>query len=97
LEPDDKMWNDAAGLLIWMSHPAWPSVIWQVYSYDYETHGAFYGAKKACEPIHVQWNSVNGKLQVINTTLGKISNAKASFKIYNLKGQKLYEEKMQMD
>ena len=94
---NQKMWNYASGLLLWMSHPAWPSVIWQVYSYDYETHGAFYGAKKACEPIHVQWNSVNGKLQVINTTLGKISNAKASFKIYNLKGQKLYEEKISVN
>lgn len=23
---NDKMWNDAAGLLIWMSHPAYPSL-----------------------------------------------------------------------
>lgn len=91
---NQKMWNYSSGLLLWMSHPAWPSVIWQTYSYDYETHGSFYGAKKACEPIHIQWNQTNGKLQVINTTLKAIPNAKVLFSIYNLSGKKLYEQKI---
>ena len=94
---NQKMWNNASGLLLWMSHPAWPSVIWQTYSYDYETHGSFYGAKKACEPIHIQWNSINGKLQAINTTLEVVPNAKALFEIYNLKGQKLYGKKISVN
>lgn len=94
---NQKMWNNASGLLLWMSHPAWPSVIWQTYSYDYETHGSFYGAKKACEPIHIQWNPINRKLQVINTTLKTVPNAKVSFEIYNLRGQKLYEKKMSVN
>lgn len=88
---NQKMWNYASGLLLWMSHPAWPSVIWQTYSYDYETHGSFYGVKKACEPVHIQWNSVNRKLQVINTTLKELPGTKAFFRIYDLKGNKLYE------
>lgn len=44
---NQKMWNYASGLLLWMSHPAWPSMIWQTYSYDYETHGSFYGANES--------------------------------------------------
>ena len=24
------------GLLIWMSHPAWPSFVWQTYDYYFE-------------------------------------------------------------
>ena len=48
---NDKMWNDAAGLLIWMSHPAYPSFVWQTYDYYYDPTGAYWGAKKACEPL----------------------------------------------
>ena len=32
----DKMWNDASGMLIWMSHPAYPSFVWQTYDYYYD-------------------------------------------------------------
>ena len=46
---NDKMWDDAAGLLIWMSHPAYPSFVWQTYDYYYDPTGAYWGAKKACE------------------------------------------------
>ena len=51
---NDKMWNDAAGLLIWMSHPAYPSFVWQTYDYYYDPTGAYWGAKKACEHLHLQ-------------------------------------------
>ncbi|HKG13516.1 MAG TPA: glycoside hydrolase family 2 TIM barrel-domain containing protein, partial [Pyrinomonadaceae bacterium] len=44
------LWEPNAGRLMWMSHPAWPSMEWQMYSSDYSTHGAFFGVKKACEP-----------------------------------------------
>lgn len=89
---NQKMWNYASGLLLWMSHPAWPSMIWQTYSYDYETHGSYYGVKKACEPIHIQWNAVNGKLQVVNTTLKNIPEARVSYAIYALQGKQLYKK-----
>ncbi len=89
---NQKMWNNASGLLLWMSHPAWPSMIWQTYSYDYETHGSFYGSKKACEPLHIQWNAVNNKVQVINTTLKSVAKAKAAFTVYNTQGKRVYSK-----
>ena len=89
---NQQMWSYASGLLLWMSHPAWPSMIWQTYSYDYETHGSYYGVKKACEPVHIQWNAVNGKLQIINTTLHTIPDAKVSYLIYSLQGKQIYRK-----
>src|ERR1043165_10218817 len=44
------LWEPNTGRPMWMSHPAWPSMEWQMYSSDYSTHGAFFGVKKACEP-----------------------------------------------
>jgi hypothetical protein len=85
-----KLWDDASGILLWMTHPAWPSMIWQTYTWDYETHAAFYGAKKACEPVHIQLQPVSRDVQVINTSLQEYSHAKVSAEVLSLQGKKLY-------
>jgi hypothetical protein len=46
------------GMQLWMSHPAWPSMVWQTYDYYFDPTGAYFGCKKASEPIHIQWNPV---------------------------------------
>jgi len=61
-----NIWNDSSGILLWMSHPAWPSTVWQVYDYWYGTDGAFFGSKKANEPIHIQYCPVNDMIELIN-------------------------------
>jgi Exo-beta-D-glucosaminidase Ig-fold domain len=42
------------GLLILMSHPCWPSMVWQTYDYYLEPTAGYFGAKKASEPLHIQ-------------------------------------------
>ena len=44
------------GLLIWMSHPSWPTFVWQTYDYFFEPTAAYFCAKKGSEPLHIQWN-----------------------------------------
>ncbi len=86
---NSKMWDKTSGILLWMSHPAWPSMVWQTYSWDYETFGSYFGSKKACEPLHIQMNLHNKKVVVLNTTLKKYSQLKASLDIFDLTGKKL--------
>ncbi len=62
------LWTRNSGRLLWMTHPAWPSNHWQIYSSDYDTHAAYYGSKKACEPVHAQMDLPDYRLAVINTT-----------------------------
>lgn len=62
------LWNPNTGRLMWMTHPAWPSMEWQMYSSDYSTHGAYFGVKKACEPLHVQLDQPDLSLTVVNNT-----------------------------
>lgn len=83
---NDKMWDDAAGLLIWMSHPAYPSFVWQTYDYYYDPTGAYWGAKKACEHLHIQWNASTNSIKVINTTSSDLKGAIATATVYNLDG-----------
>lgn len=83
---NSRLWNNTSGILLWMTHPAWPSMIWQTYSYDFETTGAYYGSKKACEPIHVQYNLNDSSVSLINTTLQDLDNISIQIKIVNPDG-----------
>ena len=63
------LWTRNSGRLLWMTHPAWPSNHWQIYSSDYDTQASYYGVKTATEPLHVQMNLPDFGLAVVNTTL----------------------------
>jgi hypothetical protein len=63
------LWTSNSGRLLWMTHPAWPSNTWQIYSSDYDTAAAYYAVKKACEPLHAQLDLPDYGLAVVNTTL----------------------------
>jgi hypothetical protein len=78
------------GLLIWMSHPTWPSMVWQTYDYYFEPSAAYFAAKKATEPIHIQWNSATGKVEVVNYNAGNRANLTARAEIFNLAGKSVW-------
>jgi hypothetical protein len=86
---NSKMWDNASGLLLWMSHPAWPSMVWQTYSWDYETFGSYFGCKKACEPLHIQMNLHDNKVVVVNATNKIYQKIQAKFEIFDLNGKKI--------
>ncbi|MFT3993562.1 MAG: glycoside hydrolase family 2 TIM barrel-domain containing protein [Dysgonomonas sp.] len=89
---NSKMWNNTSGQILWMSHPAWPSMIWQTYTYDYETPGSYFGAKKACEPVHIQMNLPNKDVMIVNTTLIDMKSMSASLVYIDLSGKELYKK-----
>ena len=86
---NSRLWGDASGVLLWMSHPAWPSVEWQTYSWDYETFGSYFGSRKACEPVHVQMNLDDHDVVVLNTTTSDLDGMKVSLTCYDLAGKKI--------
>ncbi len=82
----DHLWNDASGLIIWMSQSAFPSCVWQTYDYYFDATGAYWGAKRACEPVHIQWNPVTNGVKVVNTTRSDLRGVRAELKVYGLDG-----------
>jgi Beta-galactosidase/beta-glucuronidase len=89
---NSKMWDSTTGLILWMSHPAWPSMIWQTYSYDYDTPASYFASKKACEPIHIQKNLPDHDVIVLNTTREKQKDLQASISVYDMYGNLLESE-----
>jgi len=85
------------GLLIWMSHPAWPSFVWQTYDYYLEPTAAYFGAKKANEPLHVQWNPLNNAVEVVNYHAGDAFGLTVTARILGLSGEVLWENPVGLD
>jgi hypothetical protein len=94
---NDRMWNDCTGVMIWMSNPAWPSLTWNTYDYYMEPTAAYFACRKACEPVHIQWNIATNKVKVVNGTSGELKGLKAEVIIYNLDGSVFQTKSAKLD
>jgi len=81
------MWDNASGVMTWMSQSAYPSFVWQTYDYYYDLTGAYWGVRKACEPLHIQWSSADNSVKVVNTTPDDLHGLTAEASVYNMDGQ----------
>jgi hypothetical protein len=86
---NSRLWNNVTGVLLWMSHPAWPSTDWQTYSWDYETPGSYFGTKKACEHLHIQMTLHDMNVSVVNTTLKRYERLKVVCDVHDITGKRI--------
>jgi hypothetical protein len=80
------------GVLVWMTHPAWPSMICQTYDYYLEPTSAYFAIKKGSEPVHIFRNPLDGGIYVANNTLKNITAASAEVIILNEKGETVFSK-----
>jgi exo-1,4-beta-D-glucosaminidase len=65
--------------------PSWPaSPTWQYIDWYLMAGGAYYGAKKACEPLHVQFSYDDRTVWVVNNRSTAHSGLKVSARIVDL-------------
>ena len=82
-----EMFRTTTGIITWMSHPAQPSFVWQLYHYDLEANAALYGVKKAAETIHVQLNEAIAALEVVNNTPAALHGLTLHKTVYEFSGK----------
>ncbi|GAC1310648.1 MAG: hypothetical protein NVSMB24_28330 [Mucilaginibacter sp.] len=85
------------GLLIWMSHPSWPSLVWQSYDYYFEPTGAYFGGKKASEPLHIQWNPLTDSVEVVNYSIPSGKGLTATLRVLDINGKVKYTKQANID
>jgi hypothetical protein len=78
------LWSPNSGRMLWMTQPAWPSTMWEIFTSDYDTQASYYGVKKACEPVHVQLDLSNDTVSVTNTTTETRAGLKLTARVYSL-------------
>ena len=88
-----QLFHPTTALITWMSHPAQPSFVWQLYHYDLEPNASLFAVMHAGELVHIQFNEATGELQVINNLPTALKGAVAHIAVYNLDGTLAYEHK----
>jgi hypothetical protein len=85
------------GVLLWMSHPSWPSLVFQTYDYYFEPTAAYFGCKKGSEPLHIQYNEYTDSIEVVNYNCTSGNGLTASVEILNLDGSVKLEKQFTLD
>jgi hypothetical protein len=94
---NDKLWDNCTGVMIWMSNPVWPSLDFNTYDYYLEPTGAYFGIKKACEPVHIQWSMSSNNVKAVNCTLKPLNGLSVEARVYNLDGSLQLKKSVALD
>jgi len=83
----------ATGLVQCMLNAAWPKMYWQLYDWYLNPNGAFYGTKKACEPLQLIYNYSSRSVFLVNSTLRSSENLTAEIRIFDLNSNEIFRNK----
>ena len=86
--------NPSTGVIYWMLNNAWPSLHWHLYDYFLNPAGAYFGARIANEPVHIQYSYDTRAIVLVNHTLAAERGLRASIRVRNLDGSTAYERRL---
>ena len=87
----------ATGVLHEMLNSAWPSFVWNLCDYYLRPGGSYFGAKKACEALHVQYSYDDRSIAVVNSTYETHAGMHVTAEVYDLQLRKRYEAARVLD
>lgn len=87
--------NPSTGVIYWMLNNAWPSLHWHLYDYFMNPAGAYFGAKKANELVHIQCSYDSKGIVLVNHTLDDAHGLQADIRVRNLDGSVRFEKHLQ--
>ena len=84
--------NASTGVIYWMLNSAWPSLHWSLYDYYLNPAGAYFGARKANEPLHIQYAYDTRAVVLVNHTLTGRHALRASIRVRDIEGKVRYDK-----
>ncbi|MEO7066656.1 MAG: sugar-binding domain-containing protein [Rhodanobacter sp.] len=84
--------NASTGVIYWMLNNAWPSLHWHLYDYYMNPAGAYFGAKKANEAVHIQYSYDTRAVLLVNHTLTDQHGLQATIRVRNLDGSVRFDK-----
>ncbi|HEY3705639.1 MAG TPA: glycoside hydrolase family 2 TIM barrel-domain containing protein [Terracidiphilus sp.] len=91
-----QLFHPTTAIITWMSAPAQPSFVWQLYHYDLEPSASLFGVRSAGELQHVQLNESTGQVQIINNLPTPLENAVVHETVYKPNGSVAYQHDAQV-
>jgi exo-1,4-beta-D-glucosaminidase len=74
----------STGIIQWMLNNAWPGMIWHLYDWYLRPGGSYFGVKRACEPLHVQYSYDDRSIVVVNSLHEGFPGARVKARVHNL-------------
>jgi exo-1,4-beta-D-glucosaminidase len=87
----------SSGIIYWMYNSAWPNMYWHFYDYFFAPNGSFYGTRKACEVLHIQYSYDDGSIRVVNGLYKDFTGLKAAAEIFDSNMEKKYSKEVPVD
>jgi exo-1,4-beta-D-glucosaminidase len=82
----------ATGLIYWMLNNAWPSLNWHLFSNDLAPAGAYFGAKKANEPVHVQYSYDDRSVVIVGQGPTAAQGLTVRAEVYTIDGKLVHSQ-----
>jgi len=73
----------STGVIQWLLNVGWPSTYWHLWDYYLYPAGGYFGSKKACEPVHVQFSYNDRSIAVVNSKREAIPGLTVSARVYD--------------
>ncbi len=87
----------STGVIQWTLNNSWPSIYWHLYDYYLQPAGGYFGTKKACEPLHIQYSYDDRSVVVVNNTYRKVSALAVTAEVYNFNLEKIFSQQASLD
>jgi hypothetical protein len=83
-------WRDSTGFALWKFNSSWPSLVWQIVDWYQRPTSGFYAVRRACAPLHVQFDPDVRTVTVVNrTATPRRLHVRAS--LHTIEGARLWE------
>ncbi|MGW7382404.1 glycoside hydrolase family 2 protein [Streptomyces sp. NPDC054794] len=82
----------STGVIYWMFNSGWTSLHWQLMDRYLDQGGAYFGAKKANEPLHIQYSYDNRSVVVVDNRHGSATGLTARATLFNPDGTQKYDK-----
>ena len=83
----------STGIVQWMLNSAWPSLYWQLYDWYGVPAAAYYGTRKACEPVQLIFDYADRKVYAVNEAAGEAPlKLRAAVKVFDASSRLIGEQ-----
>ncbi|MFZ0961412.1 MAG: sugar-binding domain-containing protein [Terriglobia bacterium] len=87
----------STGVIQWMLNNGWPSMMWHLFDYYLQPAAGYFGAKKACEPLHIQFSYDDNGAVAVNSTNRDFRELNAEISVYDFNLRRLFFRNTPLD
>lgn len=87
----------STGIIQWMLNNAWPKTIWHLYDWYLRPGGSYFGVKRGCEPLHVQYSYDDRSVVVVNSYYREFTSMEVVARVLDLDMKERFSKSATID